>query len=249
VTVSRICLTTNCTLAMKLPKWLLWLAISSSAGGPCLAAAWWWVYWPERVLRQFSALVAQENFEQSGELLSNARWEKEAHALCVYEQTSDRYIGPAAIFTRSDGTPKAHTSSEWLCLHTATKVMVFPPISAHDFVLPPSVWRIWFRAENLQWPERTWTDYLYGRARLRAVDGYCELVATRGKIRVQADGAVFLAFIMSRNYPTARSKDLPYDVWMGSSIRVELPRLAFGEDEGKVSEFLGPPQRAANCSP
>lgn len=39
--------------AMKLPRWLVILMVTTSILGVLAAAGWWWVTWPERTAREF----------------------------------------------------------------------------------------------------------------------------------------------------------------------------------------------------
>ena len=52
-----VALTREYNAAMKLPRWLVILMLTTSVLSVLAAAGWWWVTWPERTAQEFVALM------------------------------------------------------------------------------------------------------------------------------------------------------------------------------------------------
>jgi hypothetical protein len=54
---------------MKIPRWLVGVMLGTSAAAIIVAAAFWWLTWPTRTIREFTTLVEQGRFDEANQLL------------------------------------------------------------------------------------------------------------------------------------------------------------------------------------
>jgi hypothetical protein len=54
---------------MKFPRWLVVTLLTVSVLAVFSAGAWWWVTWPERTAIRFTALMADEKFDEAEKML------------------------------------------------------------------------------------------------------------------------------------------------------------------------------------